>query len=403
MITTRETPAQTQPGRTLMDRKYKVLFIGPGVVPPSKDPRKNLHFHVSECSEGDFITTHWGSPRDYRGRSLTDLYDTLGSFRYHAILSEGIPGPLRPAREMAYLLRKGLQLSRSRGGFDAIVAYGPFSFALVGWLLRCWTGAKLVIEIPGPPLGGHAFELGLLNKIKSRVAPLYIPGLLRSADGLRLYFPNQLEELPPGKYPPTFVFPDLVAVSTIASAAAGTTGQDGRYALFLGYPYERKGVDVLIKAFRLLSSKYPDFALKIVGYCPDLAPYRELAGDDPRIEFLPGQPHEKAMELMGNCTFFVLPSRAEGVPRVLIEAMAAQKPVISTRVHGIPFLVQEGRNGLLVEPNQVEELASAMKMLLDDPELADRLAQEGHRRVLRDFSEARYAEQFREMLETLIR
>ena len=399
---TRTEPGNSQPGCDVMGRKYKVLFIGPGPVPPSQDPRKNLHFHISEFCEGDFITKHWGSSREYCGRSLTDIYNTLGSFRYHATLSSGVPRPLRWSWEIGYLLRKGLQLSRVRGPFDAIIAYGPFSFAVVGWLLRRWTGAKLVIEVPGPPTGAHALERGILNGIKSRLARIYVPGMLRRADALRLYFPNQLEGLPPGNYPPAFVFPDLVSVSTVGSLAGELASLDGRYALFLGHPFERKGVDVLIKAFRRISNKYPDLSLKIVGYCPDLSPYRELAGENPRIEFLPGQRHEKAMELMANCTFFVLPSRAEGVPRVLIEAMALKRPVVSTRVHGIPYLVEDGVHGLLVEPGDVEGLTSKMELLLDDPELAGRVAAEGHRRVLGNFSEECYKEGFRKMMEYLV-
>ena len=117
------------------------------------------------------------------------------------------------------MLGKGLQLSRRRGSFDAIVTYGAFSNALVGWLLRRWTGAKLIITIPGPPLGAFDFEQGLLNRVKSRVARMYVPRLLRGADGLRLYFPSQLQGLPPGDYPPAFVFPNLVPVSAIATSA----------------------------------------------------------------------------------------------------------------------------------------------------------------------------------------
>ncbi|MFO0891137.1 MAG: glycosyltransferase family 4 protein [Isosphaeraceae bacterium] len=395
-----ETPRQ-QAGRVRAGRKYKVLFIGPGPMPPRRDPRKCLQVHISEDCEGDWITKHWGYRKDLQGRSPTEVYDHLGSFRYHATFSDEIPRPLRMIWVMGYLLRKGLQLSRMRNGYDAMVTYGPFSFALVGWLLRLLTGARLVIEVPGPPTGGHAFEAGWVNRVKSRVARLYVPRLLRGADGLRLYYPTQLDELPRAKYPPTFVFPDLVPVSIIDPGSRGGRDRDGRYALFIGHPFERKGVDVLIEAFRAIGDRHPDLSLKIVGHCPDLAPWRRLAGDHPRISFLPGQPHEKAMELLNGCEFFVLPSRAEGVPRVLIEAMAARKPVIATGVNGIPYLIRDEEHGLLVPPDDAGALASRMESLLTDPELARRLADSGHDRIFEHFSEACYREGFRKMMETL--
>src|SRR5208337_1904401 len=204
-----------QPDHDVIGRKYKVLFIGPGPVPPSLDPRKNLQYHISEFCEGDFISTHWGSPSDYRGQSLSERYNTLGSFRYHATLSGGVPKPLRRSWEAAYLLWKGLQLSWSRRSFDAIIVYGAFSWAFVGWLIRCCTGAKLVILIPGPPMGGHSFHPGLMNRIKSCVAKVYVPWILRRADGLRLLFPGQIDDLPRGNYPPAFIFPDFAAVSPV--------------------------------------------------------------------------------------------------------------------------------------------------------------------------------------------
>jgi glycosyltransferase involved in cell wall biosynthesis len=389
--------------RARIGRKYKVLFIGPGPAPPSTDRQKNLHFHISEFCEGDLISTHWGSPREFRGQSLASLYDTLGSFRYHAVLSGAVPRLARRPWEVAYLVWKGLRLSRARGSFDAIVTYGPFSFALVGCLISRFTGAKLVIEIPGPPFGGFEYHDGFFDKLKHRVARLYVPRLLRSAHALRLYFPSQLNGLPPGNYPPAFVFPDLVAVSSIESLAAqATAGTEEPYALFMGFPFARKGVDVLIHAFKLISKRYPDLSLKIVGHCPDLAPFQKLAEGNPRINFLPGQPHEKAMELMANCTFFVLPSRAEGVPRVLIEAMAASKPIISTRIHGTPYLVGSALQWLLVEPDDVAGLAARMEALLDDPELARSSAEEGHRRIFENFSEQCYRENFANMMEFLV-
>jgi glycosyltransferase involved in cell wall biosynthesis len=383
-------------------KKYRVLFIHPGAVPPNRDPRKNLHYHISGFCEGDLISTLWGRRRDLGDKSPEEVYNTLGSFRYHATFSVGIPQPFKMFWYMIYYLRKGLELSRTGGPFDVISCYGPFRCAIAGWIISRLTGAKLIIEVPGPPTEGFIFEPGLWSKIKLRVARLYVPYLLRRADGLRLYYPTQLDDLGGGGFPPAFVFPDLVPVSVFANPNEAATGDDGHYILFLGFPFKRKGVDILIQSFNQISEKYPDLSLRIVGYCPDLGPYKELAGQNNRISFHPGVPHEQAVELIANCTLFVLPSRAEGVPRALIEAMALSKPVVATRVSGIPCLIQDGSNGLLVEPDDVNDLATKMDHLLEDPELARRLAEESCRHVFQELSESRFVEQFHAMLVTLL-
>jgi glycosyltransferase involved in cell wall biosynthesis len=81
--------------------------------------------------------------------------------------------------------------------------------------------------------------------------------------------------------------------------------------------------------------------------------------------------------------------------------MAAKKPVISTRVYGIPYLIEDGTHGLLVEPDDVDGLASRMELLLDNPKLASQIAEAGHSRVLTTFSEQCYKDQFRKMMEYL--
>ena len=328
-----------------MQKKYRILFIDAGPVPPSLHPRKNKQFHLSEICEGDVISTQWGRRKDFAGKSksLADVYNTLGSFRYHATFSLSIPKLLRIFWNLGYFLRQGLALSRAQGRYDAIISYGPFTCSIAGWIVSRLTGAKLIIEFPGPPTEGFVFEEGLLNKIKLHVARLLVPHLLRRADGLRLYHPNQLEGLPGGEFPPCFVFPDLVSVSLIAPPGETANPQNERYILFTGYPFKRKGVDILLKAFNKISSRHQEVSLKVVGHCPDLGPYKRLAGDNPRISFYPGVHHEQAMELLAGCSLYVLPSRAEGVPRALIEAMAAGKPIVATRVDGIPCIIEHER------------------------------------------------------------
>ena len=150
--------------------KYRVLFIHPGPVPPNKDPRKNLYFHISTVSEGDLVATIWGRRENYGTRPLAEQFDTLGSFRYHATLSVDMPGPLKFFWDLGYYLRVGLGLSKSQGAFDAIVTYGPFKCSIAGWIISRLTGSKLIIEVPGPPTDGFLFERGLWAKIKLHVA-----------------------------------------------------------------------------------------------------------------------------------------------------------------------------------------------------------------------------------------
>ena len=144
--------------------------------------------------------------------------------------------------------------------------------------------------MPGPPTEGFVFDTSLLGRFKLQVARRLAPFLLRRADATRLYYAWQLDSLPGGAFPPAYVFPDFVPVALIPTSLPAGTAPAGRYLLCLGWPFNRKGVDVLIRAFHKIADRHPDVALKVVGYCPDLTPYERLADGNPRIRFQPGCP-----------------------------------------------------------------------------------------------------------------
>ena len=98
---------------------------------------------------------------------------------------------------------------------------------------------------------------------------------------------------------------------------------------------------------------------------------------------------ERVREFYAHADIFVLPSFAEGIPVVLMEAMATELPVISTWVNGVPELIENDRDGLLCAPGDSSGLAAAMDRLIRCPEVRTRLGTEGRRTVLEKYDLSR--------------
>jgi glycosyltransferase involved in cell wall biosynthesis len=99
---------------------------------------------------------------------------------------------------------------------------------------------------------------------------------------------------------------------------------------------------------------------------------------------------------------FVLPSLNEGLPMTILEAMAASKPVIATRVGAIPSVIKDGENGLLVDPKDSEGLRNAIASLLSDPERRRRMGDQAHAWVGRNYTSEAMALKYREMYEEVL-
>ncbi len=151
--------------------------------------------------------------------------------------------------------------------------------------------------------------------------------------------------------------------------------------------WEGKGHGVLIEAFKLVREKIQDARLVIVGegYLYDQL-YRmvETNGLRDSVRFTGFQMN--VSEIISTFDVAVLPSFFEGMGRVLLEAMAMEKPVVASHVGGIPDLVEHGISGLLVEPGNVRALADALEKILSDRALARKMGKEGRKRMKEQFS-----------------
>lgn len=373
--------------------KRRLLFLYPQSLGPSPDPHRNSHFHLSAHFSGDLIYD-WVTGPEARERRRPAIEQAIGDFAFHFDPRWDLRRRLGPMRAFQFYVSKGLELLHREGPYDAIVAYGPFRTGMAALALRARTGVPVVVELAGNYLRSYDFSAGWSSRVKRHLARPALSYVASHADFLRLLYPTQLEDL--GGFPrqPRASFHEFVPVDDISPSEPRD-----RVIFFLGYPFFLKGVDLLIRAFLQIADRYPDWSLRIVGHCPDPSPFLRLAGGHPRVEIARAVPHADAMRLMERCGVFVLPSRTEGMGRVLLEAMAAQRPIVASRVDGIPTYVTHEENGLLFTCGDARDLALQLDRILGEPGLAERLAAAGRARVMERYSVAAYVQHFADMIE----
>lgn len=164
--------------------------------------------------------------------------------------------------------------------------------------------------------------------------------------------------------------------------------------LCIGTMYEVKGHTYLIDACRLLKEEKLNFVCYLVGdgpFRPALEEQIERLDLTNHVSFCGEYTRQEISDLLQKVDTLVAPSiptssgRREGIPVVLMEAMASSVPVVASGISGIPELVEDEISGLLVKPRDPEALAVALKRLYQNPILCQRLGEAGRKKVLREF------------------
>ena len=178
--------------------------------------------------------------------------------------------------------------------------------------------------------------------------------------------------------------------------------------LSVGRLIEKKGLVDLLLACELLRRRGRLFQVEIIGTGPweDLLKTQaKRLGLTANVKFLGAQPQEVVRKAFHRATVFALPciisgkGDRDGIPTVLMEAMASGTPVVSTSISGIPELIESGRDGLLVPPNNASLLAEALGQLLNAPELRENLARAARAKMEARFSIEESARELRALFE----
>lgn len=179
-------------------------------------------------------------------------------------------------------------------------------------------------------------------------------------------------------------------------AAAGTP-----LITSVGQLKEKKGFAYLLEACRILKDQGYAFHCQIIGEGPLRADLQRKIQDfclEKHVTLRGAIPHENVIEALRDSALFVLPcvtasdGDRDGIPNVILEAMAMQLPVVSTEHSGIPEVVTNGVNGLLVPAGQAQPLAQAMAKLLDEADLRQQMGVRGRQMVQENFDAMTNAE-----------
>ncbi len=295
-----------------------------------------------------------------------------------------------------------IKMAKSLKKLDAIITYDPLLGGLIGYTLKCITGARLIVEVNGFNLDDMRFESrSWFTSLKIRIAPIIMRFVLNRADAVK-FVSTELQESVERYLELTLKrklsFFDFVPSSVFTKKPSSNQP----YIFTAGYPFNRKGIDVLIRAFNLITNEFPGIKLKIVGFCEDLSLYYELAAGNQAIEFHKPMNYEQIIPVFENCLFFVLASRSEGMGRVLIEAMASGKPVIGSNVGGIPGVIRDGINGFLFESENHEMLADKIRMLLCDDRLLKQMGDASYRIVQECYTPESYIENYHNLIQQVL-
>jgi glycosyltransferase involved in cell wall biosynthesis len=291
--------------------------------------------------------------------------------------------PVRPRRldGLAFYALLPFRVARELRAFraDAVLAQGAQEAALclVGRRLAR-SRARVIADIHGDPAAPARLYGSPARKALAPVADALARYGLRKSDGVRTISAYTSGVVLRAGTEPTAEFAAFMDLEPFVESPPAPLPERSA-ALFVGVLERYKAVDVLAQAWRLAAPRVPDATLHVVGRGALRGVVEQLVRDLPaQAHWTESLPTPEVARALDESTLLVLPSRSEGLGRVVVEAFCRGRGVVGSRVGGIPDIVEDGATGLLVPPEDANALADALVRALTDPALAERLGAAAH-------------------------
>jgi glycosyltransferase involved in cell wall biosynthesis len=287
---------------------------------------------------------------------------------------------------------------------DAVLAQGgqEAALALLGRALAR-VPTKVIADVHGDPAAPTRLYGSQARKALAPVADLLATVGLRRADGIRTISAYTTRVVREAGGQPTATFAAFMDLEPFL-ATPPAQFPERPVALFVGVLERYKAVDVLADAWRLVARRVPEATLHVVGRGAHRGVVEQLVAEIPgRVRWDESLPTPGIAGALDEATVLVLPSRSEGLGRVVVEAFCRGRGVVGSRVGGIPDIVEDRKTGLLVPPGDATELADALVRVLTDRTFAERLGAAA--RVVVDpwlATPEQYAREMRELVERVV-
>jgi glycosyltransferase involved in cell wall biosynthesis len=204
------------------------------------------------------------------------------------------------------------------------------------------------------------------------------------------------------RWPHIHVVRCAVDVDVYVPPAERSTLSSGTEILFLGRLLHGKGLPLLFESLAVLNAEGLEVRLTVVGdgpARPELEATARALGVTDFVRFVGAVGQDDIRGYYERADIFCLPSFAEGIPVVVMEAMAMEMAVVTTRIMGIPELITDGEEGLLVAPGRADQLTDALRRLVSSPQERRRMGAAARAKISRNFEVTAQAQRMREALQ----
>lgn len=318
-------------------------------------------------------------------------WDLLGEqldLRVVATAADGVPAaderfrlvgapPVQAFAGAAFYLALPVRVARELRRFRpaVVVAQSPYE-AAAALVARRLAGsdARILLEVHGDWRTATRLYGSPLRRVVEPLSRLVARTAVRRADAVRTVGPFTTSLVRGLGIEPAATFTAYIELSAFI-ARPPVPLPERPAAVFVGVLERYKDVDTLASAWRAAAPRVPEASLRLIGRGRERAVVERLVADLPaQTSWSEQVPPEEVAAALDASTALVLPSRSEGLPRIVMEALARGRPVVGSDAGGIPDIVEDGVNGLLVPPGDAPALAAALERVLTDLEFAERLA-----------------------------